>query len=296
MRNILSIQELNRIAIVGVGLLGGSLGMAVRAAGSRAKRIGIGRRQSSLDLAMSYDAVDEVTLDVASGVREADLVVVCTPIGVIEDVFRAMAPHLRPECLVTDVASTKAKVVRAAERILGRKARYVGSHPIAGSEKTSVEFARADLFQAAGCVITPTQRSHPGAVEDVVAFWRALGAHPHILTPAEHDRAMARVSHLPHAVAAALVLLAGDAIRYAGPGFGDTTRIASGDPALWRDIFATNRPAALKALDELGRQLRRFRRVIEARDGAALEAWLAKAQAVRDEWVRRRYAEREIQP
>ncbi len=298
MHKALSLQKLQKIAVIGVGLLGGSLGMAVRAAGLKARRVGIGRRSTTLEKALAYDAVDEVTLDVGEGVRDADLVVVCTPIGVMESMFRQMADHLPDGCVVTDVGSTKAEVVRLAERVLPRRVRFVGSHPIAGSEKTSVEFARADLFQNAACIVTPSRRSDAAAVNLLVELWSMVGGRSHVLPPSKHDRILARVSHLPHAVAAALVLLGdmGKATRYAGTGFGDTTRIASGDPALWRDIFATNREAALKALDGLERELERFRRLVEKGDDAGVEAWLARAKGKRDAWVRQRYAQKEIEP
>lgn len=298
MHNALSDNKLNKIAIVGVGLIGGSLGMAIRAAGSSARRIGIGRRRTTLDMALAYDAVDEVTLDMAEGVRQADLVVVCTPIGVMQPMFEAMAGHLPDGCLVTDVASTKAEVVRMAERTLPKTVRFVGSHPIAGSEKTSVEFARADLFQKAVCIVTPTRRSDPVAVRDLLALWQAVGGHPYTLPPARHDQILARVSHLPHAVAAALVLLAdaGRGTRYAGTGFGDTTRIASGDPALWRDIFGSNRASVLKAIDALDRELKRFRRIVQTGNDEALLAWLGRAKATRDAWVQQRYAQKEVEP
>jgi prephenate dehydrogenase len=298
LRNAPYIKELRRIAIVGVGLMGGSFGLAVRAAGAPARRIGIGRRQSTLDLALAYDAVDEVTLDMAEGVRSADLVVVCTPIGAMESMFKAMAAHLPDGCVVTDVASTKAHVCRIAERILPRSVRFVGSHPIAGSEKTSVEYARADLFQNAVCIVSPTRRSNPVAVRNLIDLWRAVGGHPYTLPPRRHDQVLARVSHLPHAVAAALVLLAdaGKGTRYAGTGFGDTTRIASGDPVLWRDIFASNRTAVLHAIDRLERELKHFRQMMQRDDDEALLAWLSRAKAVRDAWVRQRYAQKEIEP
>jgi prephenate dehydrogenase len=291
-------NELKKIAIVGVGLLGGSIGLAVRATGSPAQRVGIGRRRTTLEKALAYDAVDEVTLDMAEGVRDADLIIVCTPIGVMRSMFEQMADHLPSGCIVTDVGSTKVQVVRLAESILPKHGRFVGSHPIAGSEKTSVEFARADLFQKAVCIVTPTRRSDAAAVNGLRAFWEALGGHTYSLSPAAHDRVLARVSHLPHAVAAALVLLAdaGKGIRYAGTGFGDTTRIASGDPAMWRDIFASNRDSVLRAIDALERELKRFRRIVQTNDGRALLAWLGKAKARRDAWIQQRYAQKEIEP
>ena len=298
MHKSLSKKSLNKIAIVGVGLLGGSIGLAMRAAGYTTKRVGIGRRKESLDKALEYDAVDEVTVDMASGVRDADLVVVCTPIGIMEGMFEQMAPHLPEGCIVTDVGSTKATIVRLADRLLPRTVHFIGSHPIAGSEKTGVEFARADLFQHAVCIVTPAKRCDPAVGNAMVEFWKSLGSHVHTLEPKKHDQVLAQVSHLPHAVAAALVLLAeqGKSTMYAGTGFGDTTRIASGDPALWRDIFGTNREAVLKALDALEHELHNFRKAVKDGDDSALVAWLSKAKAARDAWVRQRYAHKEVEP
>lgn len=289
---------LDKIAIVGVGLIGGSIGLAIRAGGSATVRVGIGRRRETLDKAIEYDAVDEATTDMAAGVAGAGLVVVCTPIGSMGEMFKQMAPHLSDGAVVTDAGSTKAKVVALAERTLPKRVRFVGSHPIAGSEKTGVEYARADLFQRAVCIVTPSRRSDPAAVEMLRGFWTALGGHVHALSPSRHDQVLARVSHLPHAVAAALVLLAqaGRSSDFAGTGFGDTTRIASGDPALWRDIFASNRDAVLKALDLLDRELHRFRRAVQSGDDDGIVEWLARAKASRDAWVRMRYAQKEVEP
>jgi len=296
--NYLSKKPLRSVAIVGVGLLGGSIGLAIRAAGFATTRIGIGRRKEPLDKALEYDAVDEVTMDMSVGIRQADLVVVCTPIGIMPAMFEQMAPHLADDCIVTDVGSTKSAVVRMARKHLGRNARFIGSHPIAGSEKTGVEFARADLFQRTVCIVTPTTKSEPAAVQTVMEFWKALGSHVHKLSPTRHDQVLARVSHLPHAVAAALVLMAerSRSTSFAGSGFGDTTRIASGDPTLWRDIFGTNREAVLKALDVLERELHQFRRAVLNKDDEALVAWLAKAKTARDAWVKQRYAHKEVEP
>lgn len=298
MHNDPSLNKLRKVAIVGVGLIGGSIGLAMRAAGLKIKRVGIGRRRLTLDRALEYDAVDEATLDMAEGVRNVDLVVVCTPIGIMGRMFEEMAPHLAEGAIVTDAASTKAQVVTTATRLLPSRVRFVGSHPIAGSEKTGVEFARADLFQHAVCIVTPVAKSDPEAVQTVQAFWAALGGHVHALTPSRHDQVLARVSHLPHAVAAALVLLArtGGATDFAGTGFGDTTRIASGDPALWRDIFGSNREAVLAALERLEKELANFRRALKAGDDRALMDWLGRAKAVRDEWVSKRYAKKEVEP
>jgi len=183
-----------------------------------------------------------------------------------------------------------------ARRWLPRAARFVGSHPMAGSEKTGVEFARADLFERAVCLITPTPRSDPASVEWLQRFWRELGGHTRVLTPQRHDALLARVSHLPHAVATALVRLAikEAAIDLAGPGFGDTTRIASGDPEMWTDIFRTNRKAACAAIDGLIKELTRFRNKLSSDDAKAIHEWLELSRRERDAWVSRRYKKDEF--
>ena len=188
--------------------MGGSIGLALRAAGFGGCRIGAGRRASSLRKALNCDAVDVVTRDVAKAVSGSQLVILCTPIRQFDGLITRMAPALSPGTYVTDVASTKAQVVRMAERLLPDPVRFVGSHPMAGSEKTGVEFARADLFQLSTCILTPTSRTKPATVSWMRRFWEALGCRTVVTSPERHDRLLARVSHLPHAVAAALVNLA----------------------------------------------------------------------------------------
>jgi len=288
------INSLKRICIVGAGLLGGSIGLALRAAGFVGTRVGLGRRAISLEKALACEAVDEVTLEPAEGVRGADLVVLCTPIGHFEGLLDAMRAHLEPGALVTDIASTKVQVVRLCERKLPRTVQFVGSHPMAGSEKTGVEFARADLFELALCIVTPTPRTAESAVVRVRRFWETLGAYTMTLSPGKHDRLLARVSHLPHALATALVTmsLTEDAIDLAGPGFADVTRLASGDPAMWVDILRTNRRGVLSAIDRLTAELQRLRRRLERDDAAGLHKWLAGAKAARDAWISSRYRKR----
>ncbi|HOW72419.1 MAG TPA: prephenate dehydrogenase [Phycisphaerae bacterium] len=291
MHKIRSINTLDRIAILGVGLLGGSIGLALQAHGFTGTRVGIGRRQSSLKKALEYDAVDEVTCDVAAGVAGAQLVILCTPIGRFEGLLRELASALSAGACVTDVGSTKGEVVRLAERLLPRRVGFVGSHPMAGSEKTGVEYARADLFDEALCLVTPTRRTPSASVRFMLGFWQRIGARTMVVSPARHDMLLARVSHLPHAVAAALVRLAmaQGAIDVAGPGFADTTRIAGGDPAMWTDIFRSNRRSVLKAVDLLVGELRRFRSLLDKDDPKAIDRWLARSQHARQAWIGRRY-------
>ncbi|NLX14044.1 MAG: prephenate dehydrogenase/arogenate dehydrogenase family protein [Phycisphaerales bacterium] len=291
MHKVFDINSLDRIAIVGVGLLGGSIGLALRAAGFSGVRVGVGRRASSLERALACEAVDETTCDTATGITGAQLVILCTPIGRFEGLLREMKSALAPGSYVTDVASTKTEVVRLAQRLLPKNVHFVGSHPMAGSEKTGVEYARADLFENAPCLVTPTPKTPAVDVEWICSFWDLLGGLTLTLPPARHDALLARVSHLPHAVATALVGLSlhESAIDLAGPGFADTTRIASGDPQMWTEIFQTNRRALIAALDRLMGELNRFRDRLSNGDTEAILQWLSHSKQARDQWLTERY-------
>jgi len=253
-----------RVTIVGVGLIGGSLGLALRRGKLSRSVVGVGHRQVSIDRALALGAVDEGTLDVLTGVRDADLVVLATAIGLICEMGERIAPVLKPGCLVTDVGSTKSEIVRRLSAALPDGVHFVGAHPIAGSEKRGIDAAEVDLFRGARCVLTPTDDTPPGAVDRVRGLWESVGAVVSTLTPDAHDAILARTSHLPHVVAAMLVasLDAADD-NFVGPGIRDTTRVASGDVNLWCDILLTNREAVLRAADgftgrltELGDALR----------------------------------------
>src|ERR1700722_16114021 len=196
-----------QICILGVGLLGGSIGLAVKSKLNVCRIIGYGHRQSTLDTALKLGAIDLGFTDAGRAVEGCDLVILCTPVGLFPENLAEIAPTLSPEAVVTDVGSTKRSVVDLAGRLLRRPERFVGSHPIAGSDKRGVEFARADLFQKAQCIVTPIASSDPAALAEVEAFWLLLGMRISRLAPDEHDRLLAEVSHLPHAVAAALVAM-----------------------------------------------------------------------------------------
>lgn len=286
------------IAIVGVGLLGGSLGLAAKAADPATRVVGIGRRQSSLEEALDVGAVDAVTLDPAEGVRQADLVILCTPVGRIAKLLAACLPGLPAGAVVTDVGSTKADIVAEAEAAMGDRAGdFVGSHPIAGSEHRGVAWARADLYNQRTCVLTPTDKTRPRTLQRVRRFWQWVGMRTVKLSPADHDRALARVSHLPHAVAASLVAMqdASD-LDLAGTGFVDTTRIAGGDPVMWRDIFLSNAPACLEALDDFAAQAAALAKLIRAGDGEGIEHLLGTAQSKRAKMLDRRFRRGQMEP
>jgi prephenate dehydrogenase len=285
-------MQLRQLSILGVGLLGGSLGLACRALSSTCRIVGYGHRRSTLDTAEEVGAIDQGFDNLADAVRGAELVILCTPVGRFQQILREMAGHLAPGTIVTDVGSTKRSVVRVARKLLPRHVRFVGSHPMAGSEKRGVEFARADLFQNAVCITTPTQDTDRGALGDVEAFWGSLGMRTTRLSPVEHDRVLADVSHLPHVLAAALVSMQLDrALPLAGKGFLDTTRIAGGDGALWRDILLDNRDNLRRSIGRLRKQLDRLAALLEPDNADALVAYLNAAASRRADLLRQKLAE-----
>lgn len=271
------------VAIVGVGLIGGSIGLALRERGLAEKVIGIGRRQSSLRAARRVGAVTNTTIDLSKGVAGVDLVVVCTPVGrIVQDVICA-AENCPEGTLITDAGSTKQAIAEQLDGKLPRGCRFLGSHPLAGSEKTGAAHATADLFDGRVAILTPTVNTHAEDFDQLEQFWSALGSVVIQMSPAEHDRGLALTSHLPHLVAAALAsVLPENLFRLTGSGFHDTTRIAAGDPDLWKQIFAANRTNVLAALDQFGRQLHAFRTALERDDAAALEELLTSAKKNRD--------------
>jgi prephenate dehydrogenase len=279
----------NTVALVGVGLIGGSIGLALRKRRLATQVIGIGRRTSTLRAARAVSAVTATTTRLERGVRDADLVVVCTPVASIAQQVCQSAAVCRQAAAITDAGSTKAQIVAAVEeaRRSGEPwpegVAFVGSHPLAGSEKSGPQHAAADLFEGRVVVVTPTADSNPAACKEIAGFWRSLGARVVELSPEEHDQALAVTSHLPHLAAAAIAGTTPNG--YAGltaGGWLDTTRIAAGDPKLWREIFLSNRTNVLSALGELERHLAEFRRALAAEDAAALERLLAEAKQVRD--------------
>ena len=267
-----------RLSILGVGLLGGSIGLAVKSKISSCSVAGYGHRRSTLEAALARGAVDEVYDSPAAAVRGADLVILCTPVGTFPELLGQIAGELADGAVVTDVGSTKASVVEAAGKLLPARVRFVGSHPMAGSEKRGVEFARADLLAGALCIVTPDERSDADAVAGVESFWRRLGMVTTRVSPPEHDRRLADVSHLPHAVAAALIRMQDEAsLALAGRGFADATRIAAGDAALWRDILMDNRANVLAGIERFGEELAGLASALRAGDGDAVKTWLGAA-------------------
>lgn len=223
-------------------------------------------------------AIDEMTTDAAEGAHGCDLIVLCTPVSVLHDLLKQVAPSSK--AVITDVGSTKGSVVATAE---GLTKQFVGSHPMAGSEKRGVEFARADLFRGARCIVTPTGRTDAGALETVEGFWRAIGMNITRLSAAEHDRLVCDISHLPHMLAAALVAMQSEeSLKLAGKGFLDTTRVAGGDGALWRDILVDNRENVIDSVLRLRGKLDEVLAMLSPARGEELKVWLDAAAKRRE--------------
>lgn len=289
--------EYDTVAIVGVGLIGGSIGLALRERGLAREVVGIGRgasprtdpnhvgpprRTSSLDVALKMGAIDRATTDLAAGVSEANVVIVCTPVDKVVEYVVNVAAACPKDTLITDAGSTKESIVAAVDAALaGHRAgpRFVGSHPIAGDHRSGPEFARAELFEDRVVVVTPTSNTRPAAVTEVSGFWESLGARVKQMPPQEHDQALAMTSHLPHFAAAALVAATpAELLALTAGGWRDATRVAAGDPELWLPIFTSNRQAVLDALDRFDLQFSAMRemlaqaddlRLLEALQGAA---------------------------
>ena len=271
------------LVIVGVGLIGGSVGLAARERGVARCIVGVGRSADTLAAAARAGCIDDGTTDLTVAARGADLILVCTPVDRIVDHVRSAAAVCRPGTLLTDAGSTKDTIVRALDGTLPPGVPFVGGHPLAGSEKRGPEHARADLFVDRLVILTPTVQTDTEAVEHIGAFWRSLGARVLHLLPQDHDDALAVTSHLPHLVAAAVANTLPQHLKsLTATGFRDTTRVAGGDPDLWAAIFAQNRGAVLAALGRLEQRLTDYRQAIEIDDMTTLRRLLAEAKAVRD--------------
>jgi prephenate dehydrogenase len=276
-------MRIHTLTIVGVGLIGGSIGLAARRRGLAQRILGAGRQQASLDQALRVGAIHEGTLDPIAAVRQAQVAVFCTPVDRIAEQVLEAAPQCAPGTLLTDAGSAKGAIIAAVEKRLTDGVHFVGSHPLAGSEKRGPEYADADLFQDRLTVVTPTPRTDAAALERTTAFWRALGSWVTVMSPEEHDQALAVTSHLPHLAAAALAGILPAALHeLTATGFRDTTRIAAGDPAIWTGIFLQNRAAVLEALETLQGRLAEFKQALLTNDRAALDALLAQAKRTRD--------------
>ena len=273
-----------QVSIVGVGLLGGSIALALRQRLPNCKIVGIGRQQGKLETLIHSGMLHEATDKLAEGVATADLVVVCTPVEQIAATVSEALHYAPATCLATDVGSTKATIVRSVMQQGGDAARrFVGSHPLAGDHRSGAEYARPKLLERRTVVVTPAGGTAPEATERICEFWTSLGAEVLEQSPEQHDAALGYTSHLPHAVASALAAATPeDMLALAASGWADTTRVAAADPNLWRQIFLSNREAVLAAIDQFDQHLAWLRSAIAAADEAKLEQLLSEGKQRRD--------------
>lgn len=283
---------LGKVVVCGVGLIGGSFALGLKAAGAVREVVALGRSRAPLEEAVRLGVADRIAGDWADAAQGADLILLAMPVGQMPPVMAALAPHLQPGTVVTDGGSTKADVVAAARAAFGTKInQFVPGHPIAGAEKSGVAAANAALYRDKRVVLTPLAENAAAAVARIAAAWQACGAKVSQLAPEEHDSVFAAVSHLPHLLAYALVhdlAARGNADQlfgFAAGGFRDFTRIASSHPEMWRDICLANRQALLRELDAYSAELLKTRVLLASADGAGLEAMFATARARRDAWL-----------
>lgn len=277
-----------RLVVAGVGLIGGSFALAARAAGLVGEIVGVGRTRKNLEDALRLGIIDRIATDPADAARDADVFFLAAPVGTCAALAAAFRPHARPDAIVTDAGSTKAGLVAALEAAWTSPALVVGAHPIAGSETSGATAARADLYRGKPCILTPTAATDPTALARVRALWEGVGAKVSEMDASRHDAILARVSHVPHLVAYALVLAATEGavpadqlLAWAGAGFRDTTRIAASPPELWRDIALANAPAVCAGLAEFRAALERIEGAVARGDAAGLDAALATAATAR---------------
>jgi len=271
------------LGIVGVGLIGGSIGLAARRTDRYGPILGVDRDAASLECACARGCIDDAD-DLSAVAKRADIIVVCTPVDQIASHLLTAAKHCRPTTLLTDTGSTKVAIVEAVEKELPDDPWFVGGHPLAGSEKRGPEHARADLFDGRVTILTPTRTTERRASNRAEQFWKSLGSRIGFMTPNEHDQTVALTSHLPHVAAAALVgMLAPASSGFAASGFRDTTRLAAGDPDLWTGILMQNRFLVLRELDQFQFRLKRFAAALDQGDTEAIRRLLTEAKGVRDD-------------
>jgi len=282
-----------RLAVIGVGLIGGSFALALKQAKLASHVVGAGRNAANLKLALERGVIDAVAADPAAAAREADAVLVATPVAQSAPIFTAIAGALKHSAIVTDAGSTKRDVIAAARAALGAKiGQFVPGHPVAGAEKSGVAAATPALFRERRVVLTPLAENSREVIERVEKLWQACGARIPRLDAEEHDCVLAAVSHLPHLLAFALVhelAQRGNAAQlfsYAASGFRDFTRIASSHPEMWRDICLANRERILAEMSSYTKKLGELRSLLETGDGAALERLFAEAREARDQWLK----------
>ena len=283
--------HIKRLAIIGCGLMGGSVALALKRAGCVDHVVGYSRQASTRETALRLGVIDEAAAGVATAVRDAEVVLLATPVGALASTLQVIAPHLSSECVLTDVGSTKSDVAAIGKTHLGRHAaRFVPAHPIAGKEHAGVEHAEADLYDERKVILTPQPHNALGAIAKVQSMWQVCGGDVISMPAQSHDQVFAAVSHLPHLLAFSYINgLANQSesdlfFALAGPGFRDFTRIAGANPEMWRDVFKSNREAIQEQIDQFRGALNQFEKALAAQDSGALEAFVARSRELRAPW------------
>jgi prephenate dehydrogenase len=278
-----------KLAVVGVGLIGGSFALALKEAGLVGEIVGIGRGRANLETAREKGIIDAFTHSLSEGVAGADVVFLSTPVQTLSKVASEVLPHMKPGSILTDGGSVKADVIAAIEPMLPADVHFVPGHPVAGTEQSGAAAAFATLYRGRRCILTPTSRTSPDALAKIKHLWQAAGSEVVVMTPEKHDRILAAISHLPHMVAYALVDAVGNCsdeneniLNYSAGGFRDFTRIASSDPTMWRDIALSNRTALLEVIENFEKSLAEVKQDIAAGNGEGLYEFFLRSKQRRD--------------
>jgi prephenate dehydrogenase len=295
MSSSLSKPLFRHVTIIGIGLLGGSLGLVLKEKGLAKTVVGIGRRRENLELALQMGAIDHFALEPSETVSQSDLIILATPVETYLPQIQTWGKDLAPSAIVSDVGSVKGQLVSKVEAQLPPSTFFVGAHPIAGKEKSGVAHANSRLFQGARCVVTPTSRTNAQALEKICHLWEAAGSVVLSMDPMEHDWVLGAVSHLPHIVAFSLMHTleslqgqiphASDLLDFSGGGLRDTTRIAASSPEMWRDICVANHENLVKMVDQYMQQLQEFRELLKNQDAPGLYNAIARAKESRERLV-----------
>lgn len=276
----------NKVSIIGVGLLGASFALALRENGLCKTICGYGRKEENLKRAKERGIIDDYSLDVRKACENSDLILLSTPIGAFREIAERIKDTLKQGVLITDVGSVKGRLVYELESLMPDGVHYIGSHPIAGSDRSGIDDARTDLFNNARCIVTPTEKSDESAKEKIISIWEAVGAKVEVMDPFAHDEIYAAVSHFPHIIAYTIVNTVGDVdskyIGYAGKGFKDTTRIALSSPEMWRDISIFNKENLIRMIDVFRENLDRITSYLKENNASGVEEEFLKARALRN--------------
>ena len=281
-------MKFNRVTIIGVGLIGGSIGLAIKKKHLAKEVVGVFRHNSTMRKALRKKAIDRAAMSIAEGVKEADIIIIASPVCSIPALVREAMTYAKPGAIITDVGSTKSWVMKEIAKIKNPRASvsFVGSHPMAGSEHAGVEFAKSDLLEGSPCIVIKSINTCGKALIKITCFWKSLGARVSVMTSGEHDRAIALVSHLPHIVAFSLAAsVPQNILKYAAEGFKDTTRVASSDPKLWADIFLSNKVEVLKSARAFEASYKGLIRSLSAGSYRGVVKMLGTAKARRDKFI-----------